>query len=294
MSSSSTAVGQLVAAQRARYDEHAWATSDMAAYADRRDETLGQLVSNFHLIELEPFVATLSGRTAVTVCDGRGVEASYLTQFGLRATATDLCTGNLERFHREGRFDDYCEQNAERLSFGNESFDWAMVKAGLHHLPRPPLGLYELLRVAREGIIVLEGHDAALLRLLRRTAFRQRDWEDAGNYVYRFRRREIEKICLGLDLPGYAVRTDFLPFRHKYNQIPRGSRSFRFLWAAHRLANIMLSRQGNLFAAVLFKTRPEKHQLTALRHGGFTWVQLPRNPYRPTAWQEDGKTEEIS
>ncbi len=270
---------RLIDMQREAYARCDWGHDGVLPYSKRRDNTFGQYVANCQLMSLEPFARTLENSTAVTICDGRGVEASFLTQMGLTTTATDLCAINLQSLSGNSTFHNWSEENAESLSFPDEYFDWGMVKAGLHHLPRPLVGLYELLRVSREGIIVMEGHDGGGLRAIRKLFAQYRDWEESGNYVYRFRHREIEKICLGLNLPGFATQTRLTPYRAKYELITKGTIGYTARVALNRLGNKVLQQQGNLFATVIFKSEPSDEQIELLASGGFSYRQLPRNPY---------------
>src|ERR1051326_3514810 len=54
--------------------------------------------------------------------------------------------------------------DVEALDVDDSSFDWAIVRAGLHHCRSPHRGLLELYRVARRGILALESRDSALVR----------------------------------------------------------------------------------------------------------------------------------
>ena len=47
-------------------------------------------------------------------------------------------------------------ENMEALSYKSSSFDLVFVKEALHHVPRPILGLYEMLRVAKKAVIFIE------------------------------------------------------------------------------------------------------------------------------------------
>lgn len=53
----------------------------------------------------------------------------------------------------------YSKENLESLSFNNESFDFVLCKESFHHLPRPYIGLYEMLRVSKIGVVLLEPYD---------------------------------------------------------------------------------------------------------------------------------------
>ena len=99
--------------------------------------------------------------------------------------------------------------DAEELPFEDESFDLAVVSAGLHHCRSPHRALLELYRVARRIALALEARDSLLLRLATRvgaleeyelTAVAANDFAAGGvqdtavpNYVYRWTEREVEK-----------------------------------------------------------------------------------------------------
>ena len=101
--------------------------------------------------------------------------------------------------------------DAESLAFPDSSFDWAVVRDGLHHLARPVKGLYELERVSREGFAILEGQDSCLVRLLVKLGLGE-NRDPAGGYVYRFGRRELYKILSSVQtVSRWQVYTTWLP-----------------------------------------------------------------------------------
>ena len=51
------------------------------------------------------------------------------------------------------------------MSYDDDSFDYTIVHAGLHHCASPHRGVCEMLRVARKGIAVFEARDSLLMRL---------------------------------------------------------------------------------------------------------------------------------
>ena len=59
----------------------------------------------------------------------------------------------------------YSEVNAECTDIPSKSFDLVLVKEGLHHLARPILGLYEMLRITNDASIVIEPADTFLGRI---------------------------------------------------------------------------------------------------------------------------------
>jgi SAM-dependent methyltransferase len=99
--------------------------------------------------------------------------------------------------------------DAERMDLPNESYDYAVVHAVLHHCASPHAGLLELYRVSRRAAIFIEARDSLTVRLLGRLGLSQvyeygavisNNCEAGGmrdtqipNYVYRWTEREVEK-----------------------------------------------------------------------------------------------------
>ena len=86
-------------------------------------------------------------------------------------------------------------------------FDFVFAKEVYHHLPRPSIGLYEMLRVAREAVVLIEpidfiGRPLDLLRDLVKTLLRRKlvqgEFEYYGNYTYRMSLRETRKLMTGM------------------------------------------------------------------------------------------------
>jgi len=101
----------------------------------------------------------------------------------------------------------YEKQNAERLRYASASFDLVFCKESLHHLARPVQGLYEMLRVCRGAVLLLEPYDSQLDGLLRRlglsTVYESNqlgNLELRDNFVYRWNRRELEYLLKSLYL----------------------------------------------------------------------------------------------
>ena len=101
----------------------------------------------------------------------------------------------------------YEKQNCERLSYASGSFDLVFCKESLHHLARPVQGLYELLRVCRGAVLVLEPYDSQLDGLLRKlglnTVYESNqlgNLELRDNFVYRWDRKQLEFVLKSLYL----------------------------------------------------------------------------------------------
>lgn len=153
----------------------------------------------------------LAGKTVLSVCGGDGEEADFMQRLGAVVTMIDLSAVGVEAARVRNPRLRCLRMDAESLAFPDDSFDWAVVRDGLHHLARPVKGLYELERVSREGFAILEGQDSWLVRLLVRMGLGD-DWDPAGGYVYRFSRRELTKILSSVQtVSQWQVFTTWLP-----------------------------------------------------------------------------------
>ena len=108
-------------------------------------------------------------------------------------------------------------QNMENLKYTKNSFDYSVVHASLHHMSKPYKGLYEMFRVSKRGMLVIESHDNFIMRLLIKMNLTE-DYENSSieytgskinkggvdgtnipNYVYRFSESEFIKFSKSLD-----------------------------------------------------------------------------------------------
>lgn len=133
---------------------------------------------------------------------------------------TDISEHLLKASQQFGYIENYAIENAENLSFDDASFDFVLCKESLHHFPRPYIALYEMLRIARIAVFLIEPNDKMpelneILQFSRefekhgKARFRQvkePGWEGSGNYVYSISRRELEKIALALNHPQLVYK----------------------------------------------------------------------------------------
>jgi SAM-dependent methyltransferase len=59
----------------------------------------------------------------------------------------------------------WVQLDAERIERDDESYDWVVIHAGLHHLGVPAQGVCEMFRVCRKGILCFEARDSLAMRL---------------------------------------------------------------------------------------------------------------------------------
>jgi len=233
----------------------------------------------------------------LTVGDGRfGLDAILLGEKGIHdVLPTDISDALLKKSFEQGLIEKYSAQNAENLTFDDESFDYVFCKESYHHFPRPALALYEMLRVARKAVVLIEPNDPDRV-LLRRIKHAVRNvvkgnshadasyYEESGNYIYSVSRREMEKVALGLDLPALAIKG----LNDHYIE---GCETEEALWSnpVYRRIRLKCAMKDffaktflydyNLLMVVLFKEMPGDRTISRFNDRNWKVVQLPRNPY---------------
>ena|SRR2546421_4113902 len=259
---------------------------------------------------LDPLLAEFPGARWLTVGDGTyGTSSIYIAKQDGDALPVDINVSLLEVARQNGIIRDYKKENAEALSFPADSFDFAFCKEAYHHFPRPVLALYEMLRVSRTAVILVEPADwlpSPVPRRILQSVKNQlkklfkRDvphpdtgnFEPIGNYVYNVSEREIQKIALGLNLPAVAfkrfhdVYIEGVEFEKADDQSKLLRKTRSGISRNDLLSRLGLSSQNHI-AAVIFKTPPESSVRKKLNDAGYQVIDLPKNPYFNAQQEEE-------
>ena len=242
---------------------------------------------------LLPLVRAYPTATWVTVGDGKyGSDAFYLEQHGADVTATSIIPATLQAAQEKGYIKKYLVENAECMTSPDDSYDFVLCKASYHHFPRPPMAFYEMLRVARRAVILIEPIEGAwrpldfakqiVKRVIR--GDRTSQFEVSGNFLYRTNLREVAKMMMALGGPSIAVRK-FNDFSHPKLACQEnrpgsfGAVATRAgLWTQNICCRLGLLNYG-LATIMAFKAEPGTDLRQALRRDGFRVTQFPANPY---------------
>lgn len=266
---------------------------------DQENRTINHWIHSRLLGFTTPFVA--DKKSWLTVGDGYGFDANFFYKKGLEVTASDISKTFLPLSQAQGLFEKYAIENAEKLTFDDNSFDYVFCKEAYHHFPRPYLAVYEMLRVAKEAVILVEPHDPiskmplllAMRNLLDRhdTTWLQKYWknrysfEEVGNYVFKLSEREIDKLANGIGMPMVAfkgINNNYYNAAAAHEKADDSSIAFkkikRKLWL-HDLLEKCSLMPFQVLCAVIFKNKPSEAVLAAMRKEGFQIHTFPVNPY---------------
>jgi SAM-dependent methyltransferase len=221
----------------------------------------------------------------LTVGDGRsGLDAIRMVRRGFSdVTATDLTDHLLKISFDAGLLKKISAENAEKLSFSDSSFDFVLCKEAFHHFPRPMLALYEMLRVARKGVVLIEPQDAYIdLPIL--SGKHSAGYESDGNYVYTLSRREVEKVALGLNFPAVAFKNIYDIFDSSLTNEFAAESNPKFIAFLNQVLDSEVRCEKaelkyNILMAVIFMTMPDESEICAFDELGWSFEKLDRNPF---------------
>lgn len=249
---------------------------------------------------IRPIIEAHRDATWLTVGDSGG-DAWFLKDCGVAdVTASSISTNQLSALQQHGHLAGVKLRaiNIERIDSESESFDVIFCKEAYHHLPRPAIGLYEMIRVARRCVVLFEpcnhgGRPLDWLRVKARSIFRSQRvetqmFEPVGNFIFQLSEHETIKIASALSLGPLFFR-NFSDFYH-----PALSPKLVDEPLPRAIAKLGVSVQDGLcrlglmsyarVCAVIWKYPPASDLSEQLRKQGFRRVEVPRNPY--TSFQE--------
>jgi SAM-dependent methyltransferase len=259
--------------------------------------TAPQSIDNLrHLRMIDSLGGLLAGlyhrSTWLTVGDGHyGADAIRLLRYDIQVHASSLTDATLRESQSKGWITDASAQNAEALDFADSTFDFVLCKEAYHHFPRPAIAFYEMLRVARTAVILIEPQRRHVSPLgFLRDAFKrltgravEAAYEPCGNYIFRLCIDEVSEMARACDLPVVAYRghNDFYHprlFRKPVASVGEKAIFWSGILLQNLLCRLRLMPYGGVSCAV-FKQEPPRQVVASLRARGVHVMALPRNPY---------------
>lgn len=228
----------------------------------------------------------------MTVGDGQyASDAAYLHANGINVVATSLTETVLRLASEQGHIRAFRVENAECISAPDDSYDFILCKESYHHFPRPPIALYEMVRVCRIAVVliepldnprILDGAKRMIKTMIR--GDREHEFEPSGNFLYRLSVRELEKLmsAAGGEVLAFKGINDFYHRRlagYAAGTFNLGTVVTRFgIWVQDVLASVGLLGRA-LGCVAVFKSGVPSDIRGALKSAGFTIIDLPRNPF---------------
>lgn len=150
-------------------------------------------LTEWHIPLLVPF-AESRGKEVLEIGTGNGAEGVMFALHGAQYTGVDLTEAALEATRKHfavmGLAGKFQTENAEHLSFADESFDWVFSHGVLHHTPNTQVAINEVYRVLKPSgrAIIMLYHKRSLnyyvrimtymrLRVLLKTLSRTGRWD---------------------------------------------------------------------------------------------------------------------
>ncbi len=238
---------------------------------------------NFYVESLRSLIARniLFSDDSVLVLAGGSHDRASLLEAGF----SNVVISNLEYHAGQTEYAPYpwMRLDAEKLEIDDDSYDWVIIHAGLHHLAVPAQGVCEMFRVCRKGILCFEARDSLAMRIaVKVTLSSDYELEPAflsggltggyrngpiPNYIYRWTEREFEKVVKSF-YPAFQL--DFHYFyglsvslqRFEMGRSPLRRFIGRFLHSISTIFPQIFPRQGNQFGMVAVKTNRLQPWLT--------------------------------
>jgi SAM-dependent methyltransferase len=244
---------------------------------------MDRIRTNFYKNNVEKFFRDKSAR--ILVCGAGSFDKYVFESLGYK----NVTISNLDSRMKGNEYAPFrwAFEDAEKLSFPDNSFDYVAIHAAIHHGSSPHRMLTEMYRVAAKGVLAIESRDSLVMRFSEKYGLVQvyehaavyyNDGKFGGvnnseipNYVYRWTEREVEKTIQSFAPYAnhkfhYSYETTFpvTPEMERNGVLKYGLLKIvqPFFWLLTRI----FKRQQNLFA--FFIEKPE------LSNAIFPWIKL--------------------
>ena len=161
------------------------------------------------------------------------------------------------------------KSDVRNLKFENQSFEYVVENATLHHVDQPHKAITEMYRVAKKGVLIIESNDSLTMRIACKLKFTE-EFEtssiknnsggllDTGvpNYVYRWTEKEIIKMLKSYD-PSNITYVKF-NYANDLTTVKSNKLYIKLLKIFAKVFFVIFKKQQNCLSIFINKTKNKK------------------------------------
>ena len=193
------------------------------------------------------------------LCCGSGLDLDILSERGVALIGLDLSRDAITRARERGRrfglrYELVCG-DAAALPFRQSAFDVAFVHDGLHHLEDPYVGVAEMVRVSRRGVVIAEPATALLTRIAVWIGL-SKDYEEVGNFVNRLSPAELTNALRLSGLTNVRMLRElcyYQPWTYRVYALMERILGLSVMKRLYSWVNVIVGRWGNSLRAAAWR-----------------------------------------
>ncbi len=194
---------------------------------------------------------------------------------------TNFTMSSFSSFEKDGTT--FKKIDINKIDEKNDSYDYVVAHACIHHCSKPHSGILEMYRVARKGVLIIEARDSLLMKVMVKlnvaekyeisAVTHQDEYGDYGgvdnteipNYVYRWTENEVEKLISSFNpkynhVISYNYEFEFENILKKINNKFLKSVISFFLKVNLKMLKFAFKKQSNLFSFFINKELSKKNK----------------------------------
>lgn len=229
--------------------------------------------------------------SVLTIGDGKfGLDSIKLKKKGVKNVhPSDISEVLLKKSKDLSLIKEYHIVNAENIQFEDNSFDYIFCKESIHHCPRPFLALYEMIRVSRKGVFLIEPLEKSYsIRSFIKKSFKiKKDkiigkFEDSSNFLYMQSLDEYIKLAISLNMPNIAYKK--INDHYQYGVEFKNKKSVLFIKIIFmiilkNILSLFKIDNENMLIFGFFKNKLDKKNKNFLKNINFSVFDIDPNPY---------------
>ena len=163
------------------------------------------------------------------------------------------------------------QADIRNLEFKNQTFEYVVTNATLHHVDLPHKAITEMYRVAKKGVLIIESNDSLIMQIACKFKLAE-EFEvssidlknnsggllDTGvpNYVYRWTEREVIKILKSYD-PSNITFINF-SYANDLTNLKSSKLYVKILMIFAEIIFFIFKKQQNCLSIFIDKTKVKK------------------------------------